>query len=110
MVLSLAPRLLRNRIRYGRYLDIFVAHAPPWGIHDKEDLPHRGIRAFRWLIDVFKPALFLHGHIHIYQKYEVTETQIGPTRIVNTFGYKTMTFDLAKGREGIRNIVSWPGR
>lgn len=108
MVLSMAPRLLMNRILYGRYLDIFISHAPPWRIHDKDDLPHQGIKAFRWLIDVFKPKLFLHGHIHIYQRYEVTETQIGPTRVINTYGFKTVAFDLNKGRAGIENISTWP--
>lgn len=108
MVLALAPRLLLNRLLYGRYLDIFVAHAPPWHIHDKDDLPHQGIKAFRWLIKVFKPALFLHGHIHIYQQYDITETQIGPTRLINTYGFKTMTFDLMEGPAGIQNITSWP--
>ncbi|MBK8051363.1 MAG: hypothetical protein IPK16_32250 [Anaerolineales bacterium] len=28
----LAPKLLINRIRYGRYLDVLVAHSPPWEI------------------------------------------------------------------------------
>jgi hypothetical protein len=27
-------QLLFNRVRYGRYLDIFIAHSPPAGIHD----------------------------------------------------------------------------
>ena len=102
MVLLLVPRLLLNRALYGRYLDIFVTHAPPWGIHDKDDLPHRGIKAFRWLINVFKPAYHLHGHIHIYQQYETTETQQGSTRVINAYGYKTLLFDLVKGKEGIR--------
>ena len=108
MVLSMAPRLLLNRILFGRYLDIFIAHAPPWRIHDKDDLPHQGIKAFRWLIDVFKPGLFLHGHIHVYQQYEVTETQIGPTRVINTFGFKTVSFDLIKGMAGIKIVSTWP--
>lgn len=103
MVLGLVPRLLINRILYGRYLDIFVTHAPPWRIHDKPDLPHQGIKAFRWLIQTYKPAYHLHGHIHIYQQYDVTETQHGSTQVINTYGYKTLEFELARGKEGIRN-------
>jgi len=102
MVLRMAPRLMLNRMLYGRYLDILVTHAPPWQIHDKEDLPHRGIKAFRWLLEVFKPAYHLHGHIHIYQQYDVTETVYCSTRVINTYGFKTLTFDLLKGKAGIQ--------
>lgn len=88
MVLAMVPRLLFNRVFYGRYLDVLVTHAPPWRIHDKEDLPHQGVKAFRWLIETFKPVFHLHGHIHIYAQYDKTETQHGPTRVINAYGYK----------------------
>jgi Icc-related predicted phosphoesterase len=106
MVLAMVPRLLMNRLLYGRYLDVFIAHAPPWRVHDKDDLPHQGIKAFRWLINVFKPAVFLHGHIHIYHQYDVTETQIGPTRVINVYGYKSLSFDLKKGSAGVENLAT----
>jgi uncharacterized protein len=92
MAFAMAPRLLLNRIFYGRSLDILVTHAPCWQIHDKEDLPHQGVKAFRWLVNVFKPAYHLHGHIHIYQQYEITETLFGATRVINTYGYKQIDF------------------
>ncbi len=41
-VFRLIPGLLLNRLQYGRFLDIFVTHAPPWKIHDADDRPHRG--------------------------------------------------------------------
>ena len=88
MTLRLAPRLVLNRILYGRFLDIFVSHAPPWGIHDNDDRPHQGIRAFRWLLQTFRPALHLHGHVHIYQQYAPTETRFARTRVINVYGYK----------------------
>ena len=86
-VLSMVPTLMMNRMRYGRYLDVFVSHAPPWGIHDQEDLPHQGIKAFRWLISVFKPSLFLHGHIHIYRPDTPTATRVESTLVINTYGH-----------------------
>lgn len=88
MVINLIPQLMVNRLVYGRFLDVFVSHAPPWQIHDKDDLPHRGIKAFRWLVKVFKPAYHLHGHIHVYRQDTVTETTFGSTRVVNTYGYR----------------------
>ena len=38
----LTPQLLWNRQRYGRYLDVLVTHSPPFGVHDRPDLPHYG--------------------------------------------------------------------
>ena len=87
-VYSLVPGLLMNRLRYGRYLDIFLTHAPPAGIHDAPDLPHQGIRAFRWLISTFQPSYHLHGHVHIYRPDAVAETRVGKTRVINTYGYR----------------------
>jgi uncharacterized protein len=105
MIWQMIPRLWINRLLHGRYLDIFVTHAPPWQIHDKEDLPHQGIKAFRWFIEVFKPTYHLHGHIHIYQQYEVTETMHKSTQVINTYGFKKLDFDLTKSREGIRRTA-----
>jgi Icc-related predicted phosphoesterase len=93
-VFSLVPGLLYNRLVYGRFLDVFVTHAPPAGIHDRDDLTHQGINAFRWLIRVFQPAYHFHGHIHIYRPDEVTETLFGSTRVINTFSYRETILDL----------------
>ena len=87
-VLWLIPGLLRNKIASGRYLDIFVTHAPPLGIHDQPDLPHQGIKAFRWFIKVFEPSYHFHGHIHTYRPDTVTASQVGKTRVINTYGYR----------------------
>lgn len=87
-VLSLVPGLLLNRLLYGRYLDVFVSHAAPWGIHDKSDWPHQGVRAYRWLIRVFKPKYHFHGHNHIYETDTIIQTQVGDTLVMNTYGYR----------------------
>lgn len=87
-VLSLVPGLLFNKLIYGRYLDIFVTHAPPTGVHEGSDFTHQGIKAFRWLINTFQPSYHFHGHIHIYRPDEVTETRVGRTLVVNTFKYR----------------------
>jgi hypothetical protein len=94
IVLSMTPALFINKIRYGRYLDIFVSHAPPWKIHDKDDLPHQGIKAFRWLLKVFTPKYHLHGHIHVYRSDAVTTTIFNETTVMNCFGYRELTFNL----------------
>lgn len=93
-VLSLVPRLMWNRARHGRFLDAFVSHAPPWGIHDRPDLPHHGIRAFRWLLATFQPRYHFHGHIHLYSPKEPTESRFGRTQVINTYGYRRTTLDI----------------
>ncbi|MCJ7715799.1 MAG: metallophosphoesterase [Anaerolineales bacterium] len=84
-VFKLVPGLLYNRLVYGRFLDLFITHAPPQGIHEGSDWTHQGIKAFRWLINIFQPTFHIHGHIHLYRPDEVKETVLGKTRILNTF-------------------------
>jgi len=92
-VFGLIPFFFRNRLLHGRYLDIFISHAPPAGIHDRSDLPHQGINAFRWLIDVFQPRYFFHGHIHVHRPDTLTETVCGITHVINTYGFRETSID-----------------
>jgi len=85
----LLPGLLLNRMRYGRYLDILIAHAPPLGIHDSEDLAHRGFETFLRFMERFHPTYLLHGHQHVYGR-EVCETQYLATKVINVFPYKVI--------------------
>ena len=89
-VLQMAPRLLRNRLRYGRYLDILITHAPPLGIHDGPDLCHRGFRAFLTFMRWFRPRYLIHGHKHVYRPDEVTRTIYQQTEVINTYGYRIL--------------------
>lgn len=88
---ALAPRLMLNRLRYGRYLDVMLTHAPPLGIHNGPDYPHRGFRAFLTLMDYFAPRYLIHGHIHrSYGFSAVTETRYKQTQVLNTAGYRLL--------------------
>jgi Icc-related predicted phosphoesterase len=92
---ALAPRLLINNLRYGRYVDIMLTHAPPLGIHNGPDLPHRGFRAFLTFMDYFKPRYLIHGHIHrSYGFSAVTETHYKQTLVLNTAGYRLLEVDV----------------
>jgi len=93
-VFQLVPSLMANFALSGRYLDIFVTHAPPWGIHDKQDVPHQGIKAFLWLLKVFQPRYHFHGHVYDFTKNTPMITQFGNTAIINTYGYRL--YDIAK--------------
>ena len=84
-VVRLIPRLLFNRIRFGRYLDLLVTHSPPRGIHDKPDITHTGFEVFLRFLRAFKPRYMLHGHIHRYNNHNNEITQYHSTTIVNVY-------------------------
>jgi Icc-related predicted phosphoesterase len=86
-ILRLVPRLLLNKLLYGRYLDILLTHAPPEGIHDREDPCHKGFKAFLWFMRVFKPRYLLHGHIHLYDLTEVRKSTYNETDIINVYSH-----------------------
>jgi Icc-related predicted phosphoesterase len=94
-VLSLVPMFLLNRLIYGRAVDVIITHSPPAGIHDQSDLPHQGIKAFRWLIDVFQPRYFFHGHVHILRPDTVYETIVGTTHVINTYGFRETMIEIS---------------
>jgi Icc-related predicted phosphoesterase len=87
----LLPYLFLNRMQYGRALDILISHSPPFGIHDDKDSAHEGLKALNWLIRIARPRYLFHGHIHVYKRnLELTETNIGLTKIINVYPYKAM--------------------
>ena len=88
-VWRLVPALLLNRMRYGRYLDVLITHAPPFGIHDGQDFPHRGFKAFLWLMKRFRPRYLLHGHKHIYRP-QPQRTCYGDTEVLNVYPYRVI--------------------
>jgi len=87
---QLAPALLWNKLLYGRYLDILITHAPPKGIHDKSDRCHQGFQAFVTLMDRFRPRYLIHGHIHVYNPRETTDSVYRDTQVLNAYGYRTV--------------------
>ncbi len=87
----LAPCLLFNRLRYGRYLDVLLTHAPPLHIHDGSDRAHRGFRTFLHLMEWFGPRYLIHGHMHrSYDPDQPTETRYLNTLVINTAGYRLL--------------------
>jgi len=89
----LSPALLLNRARYGRYLDVLITHAPPYKIHDGDDLPHTGFKSFLWFMEHYQPRYLLHGHKHVYDSREQTITQRGTTSVINTYGYRILEIE-----------------
>jgi Icc-related predicted phosphoesterase len=93
-VFGMVPALLLNRLTSGRPLDILLAHSPPYGIHNGRDQTHVGFKSFLWLIHRFKPRYLIHGHCHVYNPLEITETQYEQTTVINVYPYKVLEIDL----------------
>lgn len=90
----LLPRLLWNKLRHGRMLDVLITHSPPFGIHDDDTQAHEGLKAINWLLNFAKPRYHLHGHTHFYrQNLEASTTQLGRTTIMNIYPYKAVNYD-----------------
>lgn len=86
------PKLLTNRILYGRALDVLISHSPPFGIHDDTDLAHNGLKALNWLQRIARPRFHLHGHTHFYRNnISTNETMIGHTKVINVYPYKVIS-------------------
>lgn len=86
-ILPVIPKLLINRIFRGRYLDILLTHAPPKGIHDREDRCHRGFKIFLWFMRRFKPRYLIHGHIHLYDSRDRRKSLYMDTTVVNCYDH-----------------------
>lgn len=92
-VLALAPKLWWNKLWYGRYLDVLLTHAPPRGIHDRNDKTHLGFKAFLKFMDWFKPRYLIHGHIHLYELNEVRRSVYRKTTILNCYDHLVLEID-----------------
>lgn len=86
-LIKMIPSLIKNKIKYGRYLDIFLTHATPRHIHDHEDPCHKGFECFNWFIDKYKPTYMIHGHIHLYDMREERVSVHNDTTIINAYAH-----------------------
>lgn len=83
-------RILRRKFSIMRHggIDVLLTHAPARGLNDLEDLPHRGFQCFHKLLKKYKPALFVHGHVHREYNHNIPQRTIHDgTLVVNAFGY-----------------------
>ncbi|MDR0444213.1 MAG: metallophosphoesterase [Treponema sp.] len=86
-IVKIIPRLLWNRVFHGRFVDILLTHAPPKGIHDRNDKCHNGFKIYLWFMKVFKPRYLVHGHIHLYDLSDVRCTKWKNTTVVNAYSH-----------------------
>ena len=87
-------RKLWFKLKYHKGFDILVTHAPAFQFNDKEHLPHRGFAVFRTLMEKYKPAYFIHGHVHLnYGRFPRLSTY-NETQVINAFEKYIFEFDM----------------
>ena len=89
---ALARRATWRRVRDGRGVDVLITHAPPRGLGDLDDPPHRGFTALPRLVKRLQPALMLHGHIHPYGT-SAPDRHLGDTLVRNVVGRHVFTIE-----------------
>jgi len=79
-------RKLRWQLWRNKGVDIIVSHAAPKELGDAEDPAHWGFECFRRLIEKYRPAFFVHGHVHISYGHDIPrEVEHGGTRVINAY-------------------------
>lgn len=77
---------LQFQIYRHRGLDIFVSHAPAYGIGDGKDLPHMGFQCFFRIFRKFHPKFFVHGHMHMsYNPFQKRVTEFQGVTVINAY-------------------------
>lgn len=88
-------RKLRLRLWYRKGFDILVTHAPAYGLHDGDDLPHRGFKGFVRLMEKYSPSYLVHGHIHAgYGSCFARFSAYRNTTIVNAYERCVFEFEI----------------
>jgi Icc-related predicted phosphoesterase len=71
---------------------VLLTHAPPAGLGDGEDPPHRGVEALHALIETLRPTWHLHGHVHPYGR-PAPDRAAGPTTVANVIPYRMLEIE-----------------
>lgn len=90
-------RILRLKYQIWRHhgFDILVTHAPARNLNDLDSLPHRGFECFHSLLKKYKPAYFIHGHIHMNYGCKIPQkTQYGETVVINAYDHCIIDYNL----------------
>ena len=94
---KLVPRLMYNKKRYGRAVDILITHAPPSGMGDGEDLCHKGFECFLQFMEKYRPRYLLHGHVHLDDINAQRIYEYCGTKVINIYKNYILE-DAAMGR------------
>ncbi len=83
-------RQLNLKILWNKGFDLLVTHSPAEGICDGADVCHTGFHSLRTLLDRWKPAFMLHGHMHMGFGKGKRYVLHNETRVYDAFEYYTL--------------------
>jgi Icc-related predicted phosphoesterase len=104
-IAKMTPRLLWNKFRHGRALDVLITHSPPRDVNDREDPAHRGFKAIRSFLHWYKPAYQLHGHVHLYDRSVPFATRFEETKVVNVYPYQVVDIETSAVTAPVRSLA-----
>lgn len=108
-MIRMAPRLLWNKLRYGRALDLLVTHSPPRDVGDRKDVAHRGFASMHRFIELTKPRYQLHGHVHLYDRTENNIHRLYDTEVINVFPYQRLDLDFDALNGSVKTVSAAQG-
>ena len=75
---------LRGKLRATGGFDILLTHSPIRGVGDEDHPSHRGFECFGPLLERYRPAVMVHGHVHqSYSAFFVREREYGGIPVIN---------------------------
>ena len=82
---AISARALRSRLARRNEPFVVISHVPPAGVGDAPDLYHHGFGAYRWLLGVLRPPVWIHGHTTTASVARLLERS-GSTAVANATG------------------------
>jgi hypothetical protein len=98
-----------RRLRDGRGVDVLLTHAPPRGVGDGDDPPHRGFTALHGLVAALRPAALLHGHVHPFGA-QIRPGHLGDTMVCNVTGWHLLDIGPGTGAAELLHAAQDRGR
>jgi Icc-related predicted phosphoesterase len=84
---QMASKLLLKEWQLKKGIDLFLTHAPAYGVGDGKDVAHTGFRCFVKLLDRHKPKWMVHGHQHLNYDNQARTRTYKTTQVINAYGY-----------------------
>lgn len=104
-------RKLRRQIKKAGGVDIVVTHAPARGLGDGNDPAHMGFEALRELLDEYKPAYLVHGHVHLNYEHGLERIRTyADTTVVNAYERYTLEIPDRNYPQEQAHVLLWKGK
>lgn len=104
-------RKLRGQIKRAGGVDLVLTHAPARGLGDSDDPAHIGFEALRELLEKYRPAYLVHGHVHLrYGQDTPRLLTFNDTTIVNACERYILDVPEKEFPEKHRNVLLWKGK